>query len=81
MRQARQEVVELMAGTASESQIREKYRQVETLQQQVSNIRFDSMLVMPEVLTPEQRRQFTEQKQNRWRSYRNREMNRGEGQG
>ena len=70
-----------MAGTASESQIREKYRQVETLQQQVSDIRFDSMLVMPEVLTPEQRRQFTEQRQNRWRNHRNREMNRGERQG
>jgi len=30
-RQAKQELLELMAGKASESQIREKYRQVETL--------------------------------------------------
>jgi len=32
-RQAKQELLELMAGKASESQIREKYRQVETLKQ------------------------------------------------
>jgi len=31
VRQARQELLELMAGTASASQVREKYRQVETL--------------------------------------------------
>ena len=77
LRQARQELVELMAGTASESQIREKYSQVAALQQQVSDIRFDSMLAMREVLTPEQRRQFAERKQNRGR-HRGREMGRGD---
>lgn len=77
LRQARQELVELMAGTASESQIREKYSQVAALQQQVSDLRFDSMLAMREVLTPEQRRQFAEQKQNRGR-HRDRAMDRGD---
>lgn len=75
LRQARQELVELMAGTASESQIREKYRQVAALQQQVSDLRFDNMLAMREVLTPEQRRQFAERKQNRGKG--DRETNRG----
>jgi Spy/CpxP family protein refolding chaperone len=62
-----------MASTASQNQIREKYRQVETLKQQVADIKFESMLAMREVLTPEQRRQFAERKQNRWGNYRNRE--------
>lgn len=81
VRQARQELFELMAGTASESQVRQKYRQVETLKQQVSEIRFDSILAMREVLTPEQRRQFAERMQNRRGNYKNHEMNRGERQG
>lgn len=77
VRQARQELLELMASTAAESQIREKYRQVETLKQQVSDIRFDSMLAMRQVLTPEQRRQFAERMQNRHGNHNNRGMNRG----
>ena len=81
VRQARQELFELMAGTASESQVRQKYRQVETLKQQVSEIRFDSILAMREVLTPQQRRQFAEKMQNRRGHYKNDEMNRGERQG
>lgn len=78
VRQAQQELLDLMAGTASESQIREKYRQVETLKQQVSDIKFDSRLAMREVLTPEQRRQFAEQRQNRSENRQNREMKRGD---
>ncbi len=81
VRQAKQELVDLMAGTASESQVRQKYRQVEALQQQVADIRFDSMLAMREVLTPEQRRQFAEGMQNRRQNSQRREMNRGENQG
>ncbi len=71
-RQARQELLDLMAGTASEAQVREKYRQVETLKQQASQIRFDSMLAMREVLTPEQRRQFAERMENRRENFKNR---------
>lgn len=81
-RQAQRELVDLMAGTASEAQVREKHRQVETLKQQVSQIRFDSTLAMREVLTPEQRRQFAERMENRRENFKNRrEMNRGEEQG
>ena len=81
VRQAKQELVDLMAGTASESQVRQKYRQVEALKQQVADIRFDSMLAMREVLTPEQRRQFAEGMQNRRQNSQRREMKRGENQG
>ncbi len=62
-RQARQELFDLMAGTASESQVRDKYRQVEALKQQAEDVKFDSLLAMREVLTPEQRRQFAERMQ------------------
>lgn len=71
-RQARQELVDLMAGTAPESQVREKYRQVEALKQQAEDARFDSLLAMREVLTPEQRRQFAERMQDRRENYENR---------
>ena len=81
VRQGKQELVDLMAGTASESQVREKYRQVEALKQQVADIRFDSMLAMREVLTPEQRRQFAEGMQKGRQNSQKREMNRGERQG
>lgn len=71
-RQARQELVDLMAGTASESQVREKYRQVEALKQQAEDARFDSLLAMREVLTPEQRRQFAERMQEHRGDHENR---------
>ncbi len=76
VRQAHQELIDLMAGTAPENQIREKYRQVETLKQQAAEVRFTSLLAMREVLTPEQRRQFAEGMQNRRDNYQHRDKNR-----
>ena len=61
-----------MAGTASQSHIQEKHRQVETLQQQAAEIRFNRLLAMREVLTPQQRRQFAERMQNRWQNHKDR---------
>lgn len=72
VRQARQELFELMAGTASQSQIQAKHRQVETLQQQAAEVRLNRLLAMREVLTPQQRRQFAERMQNRWQNHKNR---------
>lgn len=65
LHQAQQELSELMAGSASTSQIRNKYRQVSQLRQEMGDLHFESMLEMREVLTPEQRRQFAEQMQQR----------------
>ena len=65
LHQAQQELSELMAGTASTRQIRNKYRQVSQLRQQMGALHFESMLEMREVLTAEQRRQFAEQMQQR----------------
>lgn len=71
-RQAEQELRDLLAGTASTEQIREKYRQVEALKQEAAQVRFDSTLAMRDVLTPEQRRQFAERMQNRWENHKHR---------
>lgn len=67
LHQAQEELSELMVGTASTGQIRNKYRQVSRLRQQMGNLHFESFLEMREVLTPEQRRQFAEQMQRRHR--------------
>ncbi len=60
MRQAQRELRTLMAGTAPESQLREKYNQVKTLRQQFAATQFESMLATRAVLTPDQRRKFGE---------------------
>jgi len=59
LHQAQQELSELMAGTASNRQIRNKYRQVSQLRQQMGALHFESMLEMREVLTPEQHAALT----------------------
>ena len=61
VRQSRQELQALMAGDASDTQIREKYKQVKTLKQQVADVQFESMLATRNVLKPEQRRKFASQ--------------------
>lgn len=58
VRQGRQELQALMAGDATEAQIREKYSQVKTLKQQVADAQFESILATRNVLNPEQRRKF-----------------------
>jgi periplasmic protein CpxP/Spy len=63
VRQAKQELQALMAGDASDAQIREKYKQVKTLKQQVADAQFESMLATRNVLNPEQRRKFASQMQ------------------
>jgi Spy/CpxP family protein refolding chaperone len=56
--QLKAELQGLMASDASAAQIREKHNQVESLAQEIRQLRFESILSMREVLTPEQRRQF-----------------------
>ncbi len=65
LRQAQQELQQLMAGAAPASQVRSKFRQVESLRQQIAQLRFESMLAIREVLTPEQRRRFAQSLQSR----------------
>ncbi|MGV0028255.1 Spy/CpxP family protein refolding chaperone [Phormidesmis priestleyi] len=64
-RQAQRELRILMAGDASVEEIRQKYREVQTLHQQVADTQFNSMLEMRQVLTPQQRQKFAERMEQR----------------
>lgn len=51
---------QMMSGTASESELRAQHSQVVQLSQDMSELRFESMLASRNVLTPEQRAQFAQ---------------------
>lgn len=76
VRQARQELQAMMAGTENSSQMREKNRQIMGLRQQLEEVKFESMLAMLEVLRPEQRSQLAQLMQQRRESAKNRMQNR-----
>ncbi|MER3434769.1 MAG: Spy protein [Leptolyngbya sp. ERB_1_1] len=59
-RKAQQELRTLMAGTATDDQIREKYRQVKDLRAKAADAQFNSMLEIRNVLNPEQRQKFAD---------------------
>lgn len=59
-RQAQQDLRTLMAGTANDDQIREKFRQVKELRTKVADAQFNSMLEVRNILTPEQRQRFAQ---------------------
>ncbi|GAC1460386.1 MAG: hypothetical protein NVS2B14_04620 [Chamaesiphon sp.] len=65
MHQAAQELRDLMVGTATDDQIRDKYKQVQALRQQLADLRFENLLAMRKVLTPEQRQKFAQLMQQR----------------
>jgi periplasmic protein CpxP/Spy len=74
LKQARQEMVQLMAGTATDQELRTKFDQIEALHQDVTKLRFESMLAMRSVLTPEQRQQFAQKMQQQRQGMRDRMM-------
>lgn len=69
---AKQELTQLLQGTASSDQIRQKRQQVQTLQREIADANFEHTLAIRELLTPEQRvklQQIVEQRrQNRLNS-------------
>ncbi len=65
VQQAQQELQSLMISDAPIAQIREKYRQVKTLREQLADTQFDSLLDVRQVLNPDQRRKFAERMQRR----------------
>lgn len=75
VRQARQELQTMMAGANNTSQVRDKHRQIMGLRQQLEEVQFESMLSMREVLTPEQRSQWSQLIQQRRESAKNRMQN------
>jgi periplasmic protein CpxP/Spy len=66
---ARQELAQLIRGTASSDLIRQKRQQVQSLQREIADTNFENTLAIREILTPEQRvklQQIVEQRrQNR----------------
>jgi periplasmic protein CpxP/Spy len=55
LRTAKQELTQLLQGTATSDQIRQKRQQVQTLQREVSDLNFENTLAIREILLPEQR--------------------------
>jgi periplasmic protein CpxP/Spy len=72
-RQAQQELRQLMAGSAADDQIREKFRQVQSLRAKTAEAQFNSMLEMRSILTPEQRQKFAQRMEKRRTEMRGRE--------
>ncbi|OCR02083.1 Spy protein [Oscillatoriales cyanobacterium USR001] len=62
---ANQELMSMINGNASDSQLREKHRQVVAQAQQMGELQFDMMLAMRQILTPDQRRQLAQMMQER----------------
>ncbi len=61
VKQAQQALKDLMAsGDAPSEQIRQKFNQVQTMQQTLADTRMESMLAIRNVLTVEQRQKMTE---------------------
>ena len=58
VRQAREQLRNLMVSNASDNQIRAQHQQVQQLMQQMGNLRFNSMLEVRAILDPSQRQQF-----------------------
>ena len=75
VRQARQELETMMAGTATASQMRDKHRQIMGLRQQLQDLQFESTLAMRELLTSEQRSQLAQLMQQRHETAKNRTQN------
>ena len=60
LQQAREQMRSLMVADTNSDELRQQYQQLQTLHQQLGTQRFETMLQVREVLTPEQRSQMTE---------------------
>ena len=72
MQTNRQEMQSLLSSNASTEELRATHQNVQNIQQELGNNRFETMLEIREVLTPEQRTQMAElMSQHRGRRFRN----------
>ncbi|MDY6784491.1 MAG: Spy/CpxP family protein refolding chaperone [Cyanobacteriota bacterium] len=65
MQAAREQMESLLAGNASADQLRQQHNTVQGLRQQMGDRRFETMLQVREILTPEQRAQLAQMKPSR----------------
>ena len=66
LQQAREQLRSQMASDTSANQLRQQHGQVQALQQALGEQRFESMLAIREVLTPEQRTRMAELVEQHW---------------
>jgi periplasmic protein CpxP/Spy len=82
LRNQQDELRQLMAGNASDGEIRAKHNEVLTIRQQLGNLHFESMLEMRNVLDTNQRAQLAQvmenHRQGRW-NRRNNDNYQGQG--
>ncbi|MGK7931480.1 MAG: Spy/CpxP family protein refolding chaperone [Microcystaceae cyanobacterium] len=84
IRNSREEMYDMMTGNASQAELRSKNQEINQIDQKIHNLRFESLLEVREVLTPEQRQEFAQLMEERRemrgpRSNRSREGSEGEG--
>ena len=60
MQQAHEQMRSLLDSNATDAQLRQQHQQMQTLQQQMANQRFETMLQVRQVLTPEQQAALVE---------------------
>ena len=60
LKQAREEMRSLLSSDANPNQLRQQHQEMQSLRQQLGNNRFEAMLEVREVLTPEQRQQMAD---------------------
>ncbi len=68
----REQLRQMMTGTESAEAIRDKHQEMSNLQRQMESLRFESMLEMRNVLTPEQRQEFAQLMQQHRQQFRHR---------
>ena len=79
LHQAQQELKELMTSSASTEEIRAKHREAQKLQLRLGELRFESLLAMREVMSPQQRLRFAELMQARRQRFHEERTNRNKG--
>lgn len=70
LRQVRRELRDLLAGDASTDRVRDQYRRMKQLSRQIDDRRFEAILQVRQVLTPEQRRQMADLLADRTETFR-----------
>lgn len=60
LQQAREKMRSLLTSNATPNQLRQQHQEMQDLRQQLGNSRFESMLEVREILTPEQRQKMAE---------------------
>jgi len=78
LRTEREAMHDLMSGTASEAALRAQHEEIQTLHREVADLRFEKMLAVRNVLTPEQRTELSERMEQRREAHRGRLQERRE---